>query len=141
MPQSVPRAGGALLPPAVVDGLRAAVRRVPEAAEALPFDTVAVPLRHGLEAADILRLRGVCGAVLSDSGGTRLLFLVPPGTSERWHLAGSSCTPGAAAAPGAGWLVGTLGAGAALRATDPWVLRAVLCEAAGTLMAGGFGPY
>ncbi|AXI81304.1 hypothetical protein C7M71_009685 [Peterkaempfera bronchialis] len=107
----------------------------------MPYDTVAVPLRHGLETVDILRLRGICGAVLSDGGGTRLLFLVPAGTAARWHLPGSSCTPGAAAGPDAGWLVAPQTEGGTLRATDPWVLRSALCEAAGTLMAGGFGPY
>jgi hypothetical protein len=141
VPQSVPRAGGSLLPPSVVDGLRAAVRRTGRAVEALPYDTVAVPLRHGLETVDILRLRGACGAVVGDNGGTRLLFLVPPGTAQRWHLPGSSCTAGATAGPEAGWLLAPLAADGTLLPTDPWVLRSALCEAAATLMAGGFGPY
>ncbi|MFJ6215353.1 hypothetical protein ACIQGZ_18775 [Streptomyces sp. NPDC092296] len=145
VPQSVPRAGGAVLPPSVVSGLRAAVRRAADNAgsttQRLPYDTVAVPLRHGLETVDILRLRGACGAVLGDAGGTRLLFLVPSGTADRWHLPGSSCTHGAFIGPEPGWLVAPPAADGTLRPTDPWVLRSALCEAAGTLQAGGFGQY
>ncbi|MDH6110572.1 hypothetical protein P3T36_006174 [Kitasatospora sp. MAP12-15] len=116
----------------------------PPAAQGIPptCDTVTVPLRHGLETVDILRLRRACGSALQGAGAT-VSFLVPAGTAERWHLPGTSCTAGAAMLPATDprWLVPPAGAGCAPAATDPWVLRSVLCEAACTLTAGGLGPF
>jgi hypothetical protein len=106
-------------------------------------DTVIVPLRYGLETVDILRLRRACGSVLQGDTGSSVQFLVPAGTAARWHLPGTSCTPGAAALPATDphWLLPPAGPGLEPRPTDPWVLRSALCEAAGTLAAGGFGPF
>ncbi|NSC21875.1 hypothetical protein FM076_11950 [Streptomyces albus subsp. chlorinus] len=102
-----------------------------------------VPTRHGLEAADILRLRDGMGPVLHDRSGDTLGFLVPPGTADGWDLPGSACTqtcgPGTRAAAneppvaGTGWLVPPSVAEA--RATEPAELRAALGEAARTLEA------
>ncbi|GAA1977600.1 hypothetical protein [Kitasatospora viridis] len=105
-------------------------------------DTVTVPLRHGLETVDILRLRRACGSVVQGPAGT-VAFLVPAGTAERWQLVGTSCTPGAAALPATDprWLLPPTGPELAPRPTDPWVLRDALCEAARTLAAGGLGPF
>nr|WP_225841810.1 hypothetical protein [Streptomyces sp. PHES57] len=106
-------------------------------------DLVTVPARHGLEAADILRLRDGVGPVLHDRSGDTLGFLVPPGTAERWDLPGSACTqthgqgtrsaPGEPPVAGAGWLVPPEGAYA--HATEPAELRAALGEAARTIEA------
>jgi hypothetical protein len=126
------------------EGLRAAAcRQAAECLEGAAYDTVVVPLRHGLETVDILRLRGACGAVRHSTRGTRLLFLVPAGTADRWHLPGTSCTSGCVIAPAADpcWLFAPSGPDGTLRPTDPWVLRSALCEAACTLTAGGLGPY
>jgi hypothetical protein len=105
-------------------------------------DTVTVPLRHGLETVDILRLRRACGSVVQGASGA-VAFLVPGGTVERWQLSGTSCTPGAVPLPATDprWLVPPAGSGLIPRLTDPWVLRAALCEAARTLTAGGLGPF
>ncbi|MCC9308627.1 hypothetical protein LN042_16305 [Kitasatospora sp. RB6PN24] len=109
---------------------------------ALRCDTVTVPLRHGLETVDILRLRRACGSVVQGATGV-VAFLVPAGTADRWQLSGTSCTPGAAPLPATDprWLVPPAGSEPAPRLTDPWVLRAALCEAARTLTAGGIGPF
>lgn len=106
------------------------------------YDTVTVPVRHGLETVDILRLRRACGAVLQ-SGGSAIAFLVPAGTAESWHLPGSSCTSGAVLLPATDprWIMPPAGPQSLARATDPWVLRSALCEAACTLTAGGLGPF
>ncbi|MFD8481000.1 hypothetical protein [Kitasatospora sp. NPDC059673] len=106
------------------------------------YDTVTVQVRHGLEAVDILRLRRACGAVLQTSGGSAIAFLVPAGTALRWHLPGSSCTPGADLLPPTdpGWIIPPAGPQPCARPTDAWVLRSALCEAATTLTAGGLGP-
>ncbi|WP_234435090.1 MULTISPECIES: hypothetical protein [Streptomyces] len=106
-------------------------------------DTVTVALRHGLEAVDILRLRRACGAVLQSRNGSTVVFLVPAGTWETWHLPGSSCTAGALvpAPTDPRWVIPPSGAGRAARPTDAWVLRSALCEAACTLTAGGLGPF
>jgi hypothetical protein len=160
-PPSRTDGGLGLLPDSVVRGLRADARRraaengrrvrreagARAAANEPPpmYDTVAVSLRHGLETLDILRRRGACGAVRQSGNGLRLLFLTPAGTAERWHLPGSACTPGprAAIAPATDpcWLTAPTRPDGALRATDPWVLRSALCEAACTLTAGGAGPF
>ncbi|MFE9427676.1 hypothetical protein ACFYNO_32445 [Kitasatospora sp. NPDC006697] len=105
-------------------------------------DTVTVPLRHGLETVDILRLRRACGSVVQGPSGT-VAFLVPAGTAERWQLAGTDCTPGAAPLPATDprWLLPPAGPELAPQPTDPWVLRDALCEAARTLAAGGLGPF
>ncbi|MEV4616673.1 hypothetical protein AB0K43_29370 [Kitasatospora sp. NPDC049258] len=107
------------------------------------YDLVTVSVRHGLETVDILRLRRACGAVLQTAGGTAIAFLVPAGTAVGWHLPGSSCTAGAVL-PGPTdprWVMPPTGPGTPARATDAWVLRSALCEAACTLTAGGLGPY
>ncbi|MCU7824665.1 hypothetical protein KSNIM_24060 [Kitasatospora sp. DSM 101779] len=100
-------------------------------------------MRHGLEAVDILRLRGACGAVLQSRGGAAVSFLVPAGTSRAWHLPGSSCSPGAVLLPATDprWIMAPAGPQALARPTDAWVLRSALCEAACTLTAGGLGPF
>ncbi|GAA1270198.1 hypothetical protein GCM10009665_68210 [Kitasatospora nipponensis] len=109
-------------------------------------DTVTVPLRHGLETVDILRLRRACGSALQGTtatAGATVSFLVPSGTAERWHLPGTSCTAGAVPLPPTDprWLVPPAAPDGSPAPTDPWVLRSALCEAACTLTAGGFGPY
>ncbi|KDN85277.1 hypothetical protein [Kitasatospora cheerisanensis] len=106
------------------------------------YDTVTVPVRHGLEAVDILRLRRACGAVQQTSGGSAIAFLVPPGTALRWHLPGSTCTSGADLLPPTDprWIIPPSGPQHCTRPTDAWVLRSALCEAATTLTAGGLGP-
>ncbi|MFJ6622994.1 hypothetical protein ACIQOW_36140 [Kitasatospora sp. NPDC091335] len=106
-------------------------------------DTVTVALRHGLEAVDILRLRRACGVVLQSRNDSTVSFLVPAGTWETWHLPGSSCTAGALVptATDPRWVIPPSGAGRTARATDAWVLRSALCEAACTLTAGGLGPF
>nr|WP_245982076.1 hypothetical protein [Streptomyces reniochalinae] len=111
-----------------------------------PCDLVTVPARHGLEAADILRLRDGVGPVLHDRSGDTLGFLVPPGTADCWDLPGSACTQtyvrearavaSAAGEPpvaGTGWLVPPSVAYA--HATEPAELRAALGEAARTIEA------
>ncbi|GGO46844.1 hypothetical protein H181DRAFT_05064 [Streptomyces sp. WMMB 714] len=112
------------------------------AAGGVPCDLVTVPVRQGLEAVDILRLRDGLGPVLCDGAGDTLGFLVPPGTAACWDLPGSSCTqtpgrPRTAAqelpAPDAGWLVPPEGAFGV--ATDASLLRAALGEAARTIKA------
>ncbi|MQS12341.1 hypothetical protein F7Q99_08575 [Streptomyces kaniharaensis] len=107
------------------------------------YDTVTVALRHGLEAVDILRLRRACGAVLQSPNGSTLSFFVPAGTSDTWHLPGSSCTAGALLLPATDprWVMPPTGADRTARPTDAWVLRSALCEAACTLTAGGLGPF
>ncbi|MDH6126569.1 hypothetical protein [Kitasatospora sp. GP82] len=107
------------------------------------YDTVTVPMRHGLETVDILRLRRACGVVLQAAGGSAISFLVPAGTSELWHLPGSSCTPGAVLYPPTDprWVMPPSGPDCVARPTDAWVLRSALCEAACTLTAGGLGPF
>ncbi|MFJ1794796.1 hypothetical protein [Kitasatospora griseola] len=106
------------------------------------YDTVTVQVRHGLEAVDILRLRRACGAVQQSSGGSAIAFLVPAGTALRWHLPGSTCTPGADLLPPTDpcWIIPPGGPQHCVRPTDAWVLRSALCEAATTLIAGGLGP-
>ncbi|MER5866818.1 hypothetical protein [Kitasatospora sp. NPDC002040] len=106
------------------------------------FDTVTVPVRHGLETVDILRLRRACGTVHQTGGGSAIAFLVPAGVAGQWHLPGTSCTPGAKQLPPTDprWVMPPAGPTASVRATDPWVLRSALCEAACTLTAGGLGP-
>lgn len=107
----------------------------------VPCDLVTVPAREGLEAVDILRLRGRVGPVLHDGEGDTLGFLVPAGTAREWDLPGSACTqafgmlPGAGrhAVFGSGWLVPPERAGA--RTTEPERLRAALRQAACTLAA------
>ncbi|MFC5720395.1 hypothetical protein ACFP1Z_09495 [Streptomyces gamaensis] len=112
------------------------------ALDAGPCDLVTVPVRQGLEAVDILRLRDGVGPVLHDGDCDTLGFLVPPGTAAGWDLPGSACTRapargrGSADGPpltGGGWLVAPEAAFAA--ATDPAVLRAALGEAARTIEA------
>ncbi|MER7750979.1 hypothetical protein [Kitasatospora sp. NPDC097643] len=120
--------------------------RLGEAAEdtlVTTYDTVTVALRHGLEAVDILRLRRACGAVLQSRNGSTVAFLVPAGTSDSWHLPGSSCTAGALlpAATDPRWVIPPAGTTRPSRPTDAWVLRSALCEAACTLTAGGLGPF
>ncbi|KQV11788.1 MULTISPECIES: hypothetical protein [unclassified Kitasatospora] len=107
------------------------------------FDTVTVPVRHGLETVDILRLRRACGTVHQTGGGSAIAFLVPAGVAGQWHLPGTSCTPGAKQLPATDprWVMPPAGPTAAARATDPWVLRSALCEAACTLTASGLGPF
>ncbi|MFJ9608141.1 hypothetical protein ACIRS1_17550 [Kitasatospora sp. NPDC101176] len=107
---------------------------------ATSYDTVTVALRHGLEAVDILRLRRACGAVLQSRNGSTVVFLVPAGTCDTWHLPGSSCTAGALlpSATDPRWVIPPAGVA---RPTDAWVLRSALCEAACTLTAGGLGPF
>lgn len=115
-----------------------------------PWDLVTVPLRRGLEAVDILRLRRACGAVLYGGGDDTLGFLVPPGTVRQWRMPGSACVRGsapggwpAAAPPGpatgaaACWIVPPCG-GVVL--TDPVLLRAALGEAERTLAACAATP-
>ncbi|MFF1798076.1 hypothetical protein ACFVXQ_28350, partial [Kitasatospora sp. NPDC058263] len=106
-------------------------------------DTVTVALRHGLETVDILRLRRACGAALQSRNGSTVSFFVPAGTSETWHLPGSSCTAGALLLPATDprWVMPPVGADFTARPTDAWVLRSALCEAACTLTAGGLGPF
>ncbi|MEV8099171.1 hypothetical protein [Streptomyces sp. TLI_235] len=113
------------------------------AAAGVGYDTVTVTVRHGLEAVDILRLRGACGAVLQSRGGAAISFLVPAGTARGWHLPGSSCSPGAVLLPATDprWIMPPAGPKSIARPTDPWVLRSALCEAACTLTAGGLGPF
>jgi len=110
---------------------------------AVRYDTVTVPVRHGLEAVDILRLRRACGAVLQTSCGSAIVFLVPAGTADSWHLPGSSCTAGATVLPPTDprWIMPPGGPRSIARPTDAWVLRSALCEAACTLTAGGLGPF
>ncbi|MFJ8444104.1 hypothetical protein [Kitasatospora griseola] len=105
-------------------------------------DTVTVQVRHGLEAVDILRLRRACGAVQQSPGDSAIAFLVPAGTALRWHLPGSTCTPGADLLPPTDprWIIPPGGPQYCVRPTDAWVLRSALCEAATTLTAGGLGP-
>ncbi|GLW71800.1 hypothetical protein Kpho02_40990 [Kitasatospora phosalacinea] len=112
------------------------------ASRVVQYDTVTVQVRHGLEAVDILRLRRACGAVLQTAGGTAVAFLVPAGTALRWHLTGSTCTPGAELLPPTDprWIIPPSGPQPYPRPTDAWVLRSALCEAATTLTAGGLGP-
>ncbi|RKE19166.1 hypothetical protein [Streptomyces sp. TLI_171] len=106
------------------------------------YDTVTVPVRHGLEAVDILRLRRACGSVHQTAGGSAIAFLVPAGTALGWHLPGSACTPGADLLPPTDphWIIPPSGPQPYARPTDAWVLRSALCEAAITLTAGGLGP-
>ncbi|GAA1188475.1 hypothetical protein F4556_004720 [Kitasatospora gansuensis] len=106
------------------------------------FDTVTVPVRHGLETVDILRLRRACGTVHQTGGGSAIAFLVPAGVAGQWHLPGTSCTAGAKQLPATDprWVMPPAGPAASARATDPWVLRSALCEAACTLTASGLGP-
>ncbi|MEY9948894.1 hypothetical protein [Kitasatospora sp. GAS1066B] len=131
-----PVAAGPLLGPA--PGGRAV-----SAPAARRYDVVVVPLRLGLEAVDILRLRRACGSVVQGAAAATLFFLVPGGTAERWHLPGTSGSPGAAplAATDPRWLVPPAGSEAVAVPTDPWVLRSALCEAARTLIASGIGPF
>ncbi|BFV59230.1 hypothetical protein KCMC57_up43340 [Kitasatospora sp. CMC57] len=107
------------------------------------FDTVTVPVRHGLETVDILRLRRACGTVHQTGSGSAIAFLVPAGVAGQWHLPGTSCTPGAKQLPATDprWVMPPAGPTAPARATDPWVLRSALCEAACTLTASGLGPF
>ncbi|MFE0461876.1 hypothetical protein ACFW1A_21775 [Kitasatospora sp. NPDC058965] len=107
------------------------------------WDTVTVPLRYGLETVDILRLRRACGSVQQGAAGASVDFLVPAGTAERWHLPGTSCSPGAVQLPATDphWLLPPAGPSLEPVPTDPWVLRSALCEAANTLAAGGLGPF
>ncbi|WP_258036909.1 MULTISPECIES: hypothetical protein [unclassified Streptomyces] len=106
-----------------------------------PCDLVTVPAREGLEAVDILRLRGGVGPVLHDREGDTLGFLVPPGTAEGWNLPGSACIqtygtpPGSHQLPVAGsrWLVPPADTRPA--ATHPDRLRDALREAARTFAA------
>jgi hypothetical protein len=104
-------------------------------------DTVTVPLRHGLEAVDILRLRRACGSVVQGPDGA-VAFLVPAGTAEGWELCGTRCIPGAEplSATDPRWLVPPAGSGLTPGLTDPGLLHAALCEAERTLTAGGQGP-
>lgn len=110
-----------------------------------PCDLVTVPARQGLEAVDILRLRGRnggVGPVLHDGSCDTLGFLVPPGTADGWDLPGSACTqtygrgqrrgdePPVA---GTGWLVPPDRTYSG--ATEPTRLRAALGEAARTIEA------
>ncbi|OIV36095.1 hypothetical protein BIV57_18220 [Mangrovactinospora gilvigrisea] len=97
-------------------------------------EVVRVPTRHGLEAVDILRLRGACGPVLHDADGRALGFLVPPGTAAAWTYPGSAI----GLPPGASWLVAPVPA--APRTTDPGTLRAALDEASTTLAAADTHP-
>ncbi|GAA1118984.1 MULTISPECIES: hypothetical protein [Kitasatospora] len=124
-------------------GARSAGRPSAGAAAGTGYDTVTVSVRHGLEAVDILRLRGACGAVLQSRGGAAVSFLVPAGTARGWHLPGSSCSPGAVLLPATDprWIMAPAGPQALARPTDAWVLRSALCEAACTLTAGGLGPF
>lgn len=105
-----------------------------------PCDLVTVPARQGLEAFDILR-RGAApavGPVLLVGRCDTLGFLVPPGTADRWDVAGSACTTagrrpgGAPAVAGTGWL---LPPGEGGPVTDPAMLRAALAEAARLIAA------
>ncbi|MER5636474.1 hypothetical protein ABT095_05940 [Kitasatospora sp. NPDC002227] len=107
------------------------------------YDTVTVAVRQGLETVDILRLRRACGSVFQSAAGTAIAFLVPAGTVDRWHLPGSSCTAGALLLPATDplWVMPPAGPAALARATDAWVLRTALCEAACTLTASGLGPF
>ncbi|GAA1931669.1 hypothetical protein GCM10009716_43480 [Streptomyces sodiiphilus] len=99
-------------------------------------DLITVPVREGLEAVDVLRLRDGLGPVVHDSGSDTLTFLVPAGTSGHWDLPASVCSrAGAAARPcGAGrsWLVPP-GAAGVRPFTDPARLRRALIEATQTL--------
>ncbi|MGW9282232.1 hypothetical protein ACWGSA_08685 [Streptomyces diastaticus] len=105
-----------------------------------PCDLVTVPARQGLEAVDILRrcTEPAVGPVLLVGRCDTLGFLVPPGTAERWDMAGSACTTagrrpgGAPAVAGTGWLLPP-GEGGAV--TDPARLRAALDEAARLIAA------
>ncbi|MGF1428511.1 hypothetical protein [Kitasatospora sp. LaBMicrA B282] len=121
--------------------LRGPGGRPARAGDQQPYDTVTAPLRLGLEALDILRLRRACGSVAQGVGMT-VAFLVPGGTAASWHLPGTSCSSGAVAltATDPCWLVPPAGPDARTVATDPWVLRSALCEAACTLTASGLGP-
>ncbi|MCT2591182.1 hypothetical protein LHJ74_14905 [Streptomyces sp. N2-109] len=122
-----------------------------------PCDLVTVPVRQGLEAVDILRLRAGVGPVLHDGACDTLGFLVPPGTAAGWDVPGSACTStygnvhgsgdlsddaggdasggGSSRTPtsGVGWLVPP--EGAYTRATEPSRLRAALGQAARTIEA------
>jgi hypothetical protein len=125
--------------------------------EAGACDLVTVPVRHGLEAIDILRLRDACGAVLcagrraghadgaeradGDEHEEAVAFLVPIGTAEGWPARtapGSFCIPGFGrvlfGGAGVRWLVPPPGEGRP-PFTDPDVLREALTEAARTLAA------
>ncbi|GAA0696064.1 hypothetical protein GCM10010193_58450 [Kitasatospora atroaurantiaca] len=136
-PALVPDGGGGG-EPSCLGGGGAAAHPVPTG-----YDTVTVPVRHGLETVDILRLRRACGAVLQTAGGSAIAFLVPAGTAERWHLPGSTCTAGAVLLPPTDprWVMPPSGPNNLVRPTDAWVLRSALCEAACTLTAGGLGPF
>ncbi|WP_329564265.1 hypothetical protein [Kitasatospora sp. NBC_01266] len=121
---------------------RASGRRPATSPTPQRYDAVVVPLRLGLEAVDILRLRQACGSVVQGTRGATLSFLVPVGTAGRWHLPGTSAAPGATplAATDPRWLVPPAGSEALAAPTDPGALRSALCEAARTLIAGGLGP-
>ncbi|MCZ2523327.1 MULTISPECIES: hypothetical protein [unclassified Streptomyces] len=97
-------------------------------------DVVTVPVRQGLEAVDIMRLRTGVGPVLHDRAAGTLGFLVPPGAACGWDLPGVSCTrSGVRARSADGWLLpprSTAG-----RHTDPAVLHEALGEAQRTLAA------
>jgi hypothetical protein len=107
-----------------------------------PCDLVTAPVRAGLEAVDILRLRGGLGPVLRDRAGDTLGFLVPPGTAANWQLPGSASTEtfgtdcaadGRPPVSGSAWLLPP--AEAEHPAFRPDELRAALREAAHTLAA------
>lgn len=106
-----------------------------------PCDLVTVPVRTGLEAVDILRLRDRIGPVLHDGARGTLGFLVPPGTAAGWDVPGSACTPththavrpSSRAVGGDSWLVPPERAYG--RATEPSRLRAALRQAARTIEA------
>lgn len=102
-------------------------------------DLVSVSGRAALEAVDVLRLRGACGAVLYRTVGeeARLSFLLPHGSASAWV---SACGPGSVETRteppqpegGAAWLLPPA-PGAVL--TDPALLRAALAQAPETLAA------
>ncbi|MBF9070537.1 hypothetical protein [Streptacidiphilus fuscans] len=121
-------------------------------------DLVTVPERQGLEAVDILRLRGGCGGVLHDvpappprngrqaatgagpctrtgagAVGSTLSFLVPFGTAEAWQLPGSSCRRICVPGPEYDWLLPPGDGLGRAGLTDPGQLSEALGEAARTL--------
>lgn len=119
-------------------------------------DLVTVPERQGLEAVDILRLRGGCGGVLhdvpapaprnerqavADTGsctgaggvGSTLSFLVPFGTAEAWQLPGSSCRRICVPGLEYDWLLPPGDGLGRAALTDPGQLSEALGEAARTL--------